>query len=402
MTTLSISNIDILIECVLKYKLIFENIFPPQWYYHPISYIQLKIIQSYYIEKLYSKIFDKNNFNYTKLLETLNIIKSNDIDKIKDIDMYDFLCEIHKLLLINMNEINFKLYKKFKSAWKEFINNFYDLPKDKKYSDYSKILLISQTHGIVNYHSIENENSETKIQEIKDKIKYLSILHLVDDICYTKLPKDILNFINLEKLSLSSYSLKKLPKDLYKLEKLTKIYIKKCSNLRTLGFSLEKFKNISIYFDEHRYTTPNYFHNETSMHIIKKLDSLEIFHGLVLGEESLDVFNGRTPVTYLHFLNNIYTNLPIDLKTLIIQGIDIFDEKYVNNAYGYPEIFEELKYKINLTNLPPSLTEIIIYSTTENIKNKIYNYTDIKLPYGCTLKFISKDLKSFEYNDTNE
>jgi hypothetical protein len=138
------------------------------------------------------------------------------------------------------------------------------------------------------------------------------------------------------------------------------------------------------------------------MHIIKKLDSLEIFHGLVLGEESLDVFNGRTPVTYLHFLNNIYTNLPIDLKTLIIKGIDTFDEKYINNAYNYPEIFEELKYKINLTNLPPSLTEIIIYSTTENIKNKIYNYTDIKLPYGCILTFISKDLKSIKYNDTNK
>jgi hypothetical protein len=261
--------------------------------------------------------------------------------------------------------------------------------------------------SVVNYYYdyykyAEKDHLELKTKELQNKIKYLPIVHFSTEICYTKLPKDIFKFKKLEKLSISSYSLKKFPKELYKLKKLKKIYIGNCQNLTSLGFQLEKFKNISIYFDENKYRRHEYFDNETSMHIIKKSDSLLLHYSTTIGEDTSDTFNGRTPVTYLRFINNIYTNLPSDLKTLTIEGIDTFDKKYICEAAYYSSIFEKLEYKINLTNLPPSLKEIRIVSTIKNIKEKINKYADIKLPYGCTLIFICKHWKNIQYHNTDD
>jgi hypothetical protein len=404
-------TLKLLHDIVSKYKLLFSTFTSAFYRMHEGSIIDNKILSLFGYGYTFTIINKFDNFN--NILYYIDDIQASNLTNkinVSYLEKYIML-----LLTFDMSEIDIELYKLLKHTFVDFINLYYEKPIE-NYSDYmfkySHKELFKYWHLLCENYIYYNTDTQTyilttstprdlfesshdvcKLSNLDELFKIIPKTNRIktiifDSICceyMNKIPKQIIMLSNLKMLHVSMRYLKQFPKNLDELTKLKNIHITDCYNLSDLGFKLDKFNNITISFNEAKYDNMRLQLNLT-MGIFKTNTKLTFFHKTPYDYTKYCYYPIRTPTTYLKFINNIYNNLPADLKKLTICTDSLINKDIISNQ-GDCKYYGDLNKILKLTNLPTSLKKINIITNAPNIKELI----DLKMPFGCKLiiKYVS-------------
>ena len=401
-----IDTLTILYDTISKYQILFSTFSTAFYRMHDETSVDKTILSLFGYRYTFLIINKFNDFD--NILYYIVDIQTSDFkNKIKIFQLEKY---IMLLLTFDMSEIDIELYKLLKHTFIDFINLYYEKSIE-NYSDYmckySHKESAKYWHMLCYNYIYYNTDSETylltptpkelfdtsnklcKISNFDELFKIIPIIKSIksialDSICcdfMNKIPKQIIMLEHLKSLHVSMHYLKRFPKDLDKLTKLKHIHITDCYNLSDLGFKLDKFNNITISFNENKYKNNHTnIQLNLTMAIFKTNTELKIFHKTPYDYTTFCYYPIRTPTTYLKFINNIYNNLPADLKQLTICTDCLINKTIIANQ-GSSKYYGGLNKILNLTNLPTSLEKINIITNRHDIKELI----DLKLPYGCEL-----------------